>query len=77
MLKKAEKNFDIDFKQSFIIGDRLSDIYAGKNVGCKAIIVLTGYGKYEPKNDKIDHIAQDLYDAVEHILTSCKDSILI
>lgn len=70
MLKKAEKKFDIDLIQSFIIGDRLSDIEAGKCVGCKAIMVLTGYGKDEPKNDKIDRIAQNLYGAVEHILAS-------
>lgn len=70
MLKKAEKKFDIDLIQSFIIGDRLSDIEAGKCVGCKAIMVLTGYGKDEPKNDRIDHITQNLYEAVEYILTS-------
>lgn len=74
MLEEAERKFDIDLEQSFIIGDRLSDIDTGKCIGCKAIMVLTGYGKDEPKNDRIDYIAQNLYDAVEHILTSCTQS---
>lgn len=69
MLKDAEKRFDIDFGRSFIIGDRLSDIAAGKYVGCKTIMVLTGYGKGEPKNDRIDHITQNLYGAVRYILS--------
>lgn len=68
MLKEAEKRFDIDLRQSFIIGDRLSDIDAGKCIGCKAIMVLTGYGRGEPKDDRIDHITQNLYDAVKYIL---------
>lgn len=70
MLKKAEKELNIDLKQSFMIGDKKSDIDAGKDVGCKAIMVLTGYGKEESKikNIKYDFIAKNLYSAVEYIL---------
>lgn len=68
MLKEAEKDFNIDLRRSFIIGDKLSDIDAGKCVECKTIMVLTGYGKDEPKNDTIYHIAQNLYCAVEYLL---------
>lgn len=69
MLEEAEKDFNIDIKQSFMIGDKLSDVNAGKYVGCRTIMVLTGYGKYEPKNDRIDYIAQNLYSAVRYILS--------
>ena len=68
MLKDAEKDFNIDLRRSFIIGDRLSDIDAGKCVGCKTIMVLTGYGKKKKKNNRIDYIAQNLYDAITKIL---------
>lgn len=40
-LKAAEKH-SIDFKKSYVIGDRLTDVYAGKSVGCQAILLLTG-----------------------------------
>ena len=44
MLKKAAIEFDIDLRRSFMIGDKLSDIESGVTVGCKSILVRTGYG---------------------------------
>lgn len=45
MLISAANDFDIDLKQSVMIGDRISDLNAGINAGCKAsVLVLTGYG---------------------------------
>ncbi len=70
MLKKAEKEFDIDLKKSFLIGDKNSDIEAGKNVGCKTVLVLTGHGIEELKRYDIgyDFVAKDLHNAVKKIL---------
>lgn len=39
MLIDASKKFNIDLKKSFIIGDRWRDIGAGKNAGCKTILI--------------------------------------
>lgn len=36
LIKKAEKDFDIDEKNSYLAGDNLSDIQTGKNAGVKA-----------------------------------------
>jgi len=57
-------------KQSFIVGDKLSDIEAGKRAGCKTIMVRTGHGAEELKSNEIDcaYIADDLHGAVQHIL---------
>ena len=70
MLTRAEKELNIDLKQSFIVGDKLSDIEAGKRAGCKTIMVRTGHGAEELKSNKIDcdYIADDLHGAVQHIL---------
>ncbi len=70
MLIRAQQEFNIDFKQSFIVGDRLTDIEAGKRVGCKTIMVRTGYGAEELNSNHVecDYIANDLHDAVENIL---------
>lgn len=70
MLKRAEKELNIDLKQSFMIGDKKSDIDTGNIAGCKTILVLTGYGKDDIKNKdiKCDHIANNLFDAVKYIL---------
>ena len=70
MLTRAEKELNIDLNQSYVVGDKLSDIEAGKRAGCKTIMVRTGHGVEELKNNHIEcnHVADDLYDAVEHIL---------
>jgi len=70
MLIRAEKELNIDLKQSFIVGDKLSDIEAGKRVGCKTIMVRTGHGVEELKSKEIDcdYVANDLHGAVQHIL---------
>ena len=70
MLMRAQKELNIDLKHSFMVGDKSSDIEAGKRAGCKTIMVKTGYGAGELKSNQIEcnYVANDLYDAVEHIL---------
>jgi D-glycero-D-manno-heptose 1,7-bisphosphate phosphatase len=40
MLLKAAVDFDIDLENSIIIGDNLSDVFAGKNAGIKKRILV-------------------------------------
>lgn len=71
MLNRAEKELNIDLRQSFMVGDRWSDIEAGKKVECKTIIMRTGYNLEKLKSNEItcDYVANNLYDAVEYILS--------
>jgi len=70
MLKKAAKDFDIDLSQSFMIGDKASDIGAGQNAGTKTILVLSGRGEVEQERmtGKETHIARNLLEAVNWLL---------
>jgi D-glycero-D-manno-heptose 1,7-bisphosphate phosphatase len=65
----ARLEHNIDCSQSWMIGDKSSDILAGKNIGAKTILVLTGYAGKEPGAIKIqaDYTAADLFEAVEII----------
>lgn len=45
MLKQAAKDYKIDLKKSYMVGDRLSDIIAGYLAGCKTILCTTGKHK--------------------------------
>lgn len=47
MFEMAEKEFPIDKNHSYMIGDKLLDVEAGRNYGIKGILVGTGYGKTE------------------------------
>lgn len=71
MIKTAVIGLNIDVNRSYIVGDRWSDIEAGKITGCKTILVKTGNGMQSLQNSTIacDHVANDLYSAVEHILS--------
>ena len=73
MFLKARCEHHIDFSQSIVIGDRLSDIYAGKSVGCQGFQLLTG-SENEPLIESTlelnsewlqpDHKFANLYEAV-------------
>jgi D-glycero-D-manno-heptose 1,7-bisphosphate phosphatase len=42
LLKDAAHEYDIDLSQSWMIGDRLTDVQTGINAGTKTILVKTG-----------------------------------
>ncbi|MBN1466580.1 HAD family hydrolase [candidate division KSB1 bacterium] len=74
MLIQASREHDIDLGASFIVGDRPSDVLAGKNAGCSAIL-------YRPKEKIInaedaaalaDFVADDLRGAAEWIISSAQ-----
>jgi D-glycero-D-manno-heptose 1,7-bisphosphate phosphatase len=65
MLLRAAKEMGLDVSSSWMIGDMLSDLLAGRNAGCcGTILVRTGMGKSVEANDAaIDHVAADLIEA--------------
>ena len=68
MLLQAAEDFDIDLSRSFMIGDRMSDLNAGKNAGClQSCLVLSGYGRNELSKAETAGVpaAQDLLGAVK------------
>lgn len=44
MFEMAEQEFEVDKAASWMIGDKLIDVQAGKNYGVKTVLVGTGYG---------------------------------
>ena len=71
MIKKATKGLRIDFGNTYFIGDSRLDIAAGKNMGCKTILLLTG--KEDPDDlenweIKPDFVRNNLQEAVEWVL---------
>lgn len=65
MIKKALRDFDIDLRKSFLIGDRTGDILTGHRTGLQTILVKTGYGGSDNLHKvKPDAIAENLTEAV-------------
>ena len=74
LLRRAALEHGLDLERSFMVGDRLSDLQAGWNAGCRVVLVLTGYGE-ETRREvdpgllrRVDFIAGDLGRAAEWIL---------
>ncbi len=44
MLLRGAKEFGLDLSRSYVIGDKISDVYFAKAGGAKGILVTTGYG---------------------------------
>ena len=62
LLLLAGKKWNVDFKKSFMIGDRWRDIQAGEKVGCKTIYLDYNYKDIKPKNP--DFVTDKLLNAV-------------
>jgi|SRR3954467_6701594 D-glycero-D-manno-heptose 1,7-bisphosphate phosphatase len=69
MIDDAAKELNIDIANSWIVGDKKSDIETGFNSGLATALVLTGYGEDElRKLDRMpDLIANDLLQAAREI----------
>lgn len=74
MLLKAAKEHKIDLAKSFMIGDKYSDISAGRKAGCKTILVKTGdkSGNIIKDDNEINvkpnYVFQDINNAIDFIL---------
>jgi histidinol-phosphate phosphatase family protein len=64
-IEKAEKDYGLDIKNSYIIGDHPSDIEISLNIEINTIYILCGHGNkhFDQLKVRPDHIADDLYDA--------------
>lgn len=70
-IKEAEKNLDIDIKNSFVIGDHPSDVQFAVNSGAKGLYVLTGHGnKHLSELKNRDLVFESLKEAADWILSN-------
>jgi len=75
MILRAAKDLDIDLKKSWVVGDRVTDIIAGKNAGCKTVMIKSPQnedyimsGKVYDTNVKADYNTESLFEATKFII---------
>jgi len=71
MLLRAAREHGIDLARSYMVGDTISDIQAGRRAGCRSIWLQP-----EPSINPMDHLAPDCPDVVVADLTAAVDWIL-
>ncbi len=67
MLTRAAREHGLDLSTSWMIGDKESDLEAGRRAGCRVALVRTGYG-HGVDGSLADLVAENLPEAVERIL---------
>lgn len=69
LIQKACSEYQIDLENSYMVGDRSSDILLGMNVGIKTVLVQSGYGT-QNLEEKVspDLIFEGLRDFAEYLL---------
>ncbi len=75
MLEQGAREFGLDLRRCYVVGDKISDVYFAHSVGAKGVLVLTGYGlgeyTYQRQDwtEQPDFVADDLAAAAGWILT--------
>jgi len=74
LIMAAQKDYGFDPAQTYLVGDSLTDMQAARAAGCPNIFVRTGIDAHILENNqapacKPDHVARDLADAVDFVLT--------
>jgi uridine kinase len=84
MIEEAQRDWNIDLKQSWFIGDTTVDVQTAHNAGVRSILLETGYGGLDARYPVVaDYTLPNLAVAVEFILKThpellkqCKEWVL-
>jgi len=73
MFERAAADLGLDLGNSFIVGDNVTDLIPGEQLGCRTVLVRTGYGQSMLDTGALDgssvsHVAADLLDAANWIV---------
>jgi len=66
MIFEAADELGIDLARSFMVGDRGSDVAAGRAAGCTTVFIDLDYA--EPPPDAPDHVVRSIAEAADIII---------
>lgn len=75
LISRAVKDFGISLEESWMVGDRYSDVELARNAGINSMFVMSGYGRGEWEHqrpnwtEQPDLVAEDLLGAVRLIVS--------
>ena len=74
LFEQAAKDYSFEKNKTYLIGDKLTDIEAGKRFGLKTIMVMTGHGKLDKPRiteaSKPDLMFENLQSAVHYLMNA-------
>ena len=72
---EAREEYNIDLRNSWVIGDHPSDVLLGINAGCKTAYLLTGHGESHLEDIKEKHIEVTII--ADNFLTAAREILKI
>jgi D-glycero-D-manno-heptose 1,7-bisphosphate phosphatase len=66
MIVRAAEKYEIDLSKSVMVGDRGSDVEAGRSAGCHTVFIDRGYSEPLPRHANV--VVNSLAEATEYIL---------
>ena len=67
MIKSTQEIIDIDYQNSWLIGDKQSDIQTAINAGIKNHIQVRSGHKFDESKSQANHIVDSIYDTIKLI----------
>ena len=74
LIDQASRDLDIDVGQSYVVGDKWSDVELGQRAGAHTILVRTGYGSDEEGNARPAHLKDP--DFIAHTINEAAEWII-
>jgi D-glycero-D-manno-heptose 1,7-bisphosphate phosphatase len=74
LIDQASRDLDIDVEQSYVVGDKWSDVELGQRAGAHPILVRTGYGSDEEGRTRQPHLK--IPDFIAHTIIEAADWII-
>ena len=81
LISRAAQDFEIDLADSWMLGDRYSDIELARNAGVKSMFVMSGYGRGEWEHQRAnwseqpDLVAENLLEGVGVIVAGVMQTV--
>ncbi len=75
MIDRAAKDLSIDVKNSFVVGDKWSDVELGQRAGAVSILVKSGFAQDDAGNVRPNHLNEP--DFIAHTITEAVEWILL
>lgn len=73
MLHEAAATHDLDLATSYVVGDRESDITAGRRVGCTTVLFPSVETDVDPASSGADHVVEAFHDVVDVVFEGRRD----
>jgi D-glycero-D-manno-heptose 1,7-bisphosphate phosphatase len=74
LIDRAAQDLGIDVKQSYVVGDKWSDVELGERTGAHTILVRTGFAPDDPGNIRPTHLSDP--DFIAHTIAEAADWII-